>query len=234
MNENQFPLVVVASPQNEVKNYCFDDWIDNVLNFTYPNFEVFLSDNSETKKNKELIKSKGIKCHWVKSKKGETNLETINRSHAQCMEYAKKKGASLLHLETDVFPPIDVIERLFAHKKLVVGGLYDIFYGSKRKAMVQLSEPYGRHVVGFRTVPFVEQDEPLLLTGKLEQVYHIGLGCVLIQPEVFEKIQFRVDTNFNMHTDTWFANDCFINRIPIYLDTSLTCEHRNTTWLGKI
>lgn len=234
MEEKQYPLVIVAAPQHESKSYCQDEWIENVMNFTYPNFEVFLADNSSTDANKKKIKEKGIKCHWMKPKKGEHLYETINRCHMACSEYALKKKASLLHLETDIFPPINVIERLMAHKKLVVGGYYDIFYGSKRKLMVQTLEEYGRHVRAFRTAPFVEETEPLMITGKLEKVYHVGLGCVLIQPQVLEKVPFRVDMNYNYHTDTWFANDCFIFKIPIYCDTTLSCKHRNNTWLGKI
>lgn len=234
MNESKYPLVIVAAPQHESKAYCQDEWIENVKNFTYPNFEVFLSDNSSTDANKKELKKHGIKCHWVKPKKKEHSFETINRSHAQCAEYALKKNAALLHLETDVFPPINVIERLMAHKKLVVGGYYDIFYGSKRKLMVQTFEEYGRHVRAFRTAPFVEEQEPLFISGELEQVYHVGLGCVLIQPEVLRRVPFRVNMNYAFHSDTWFANDCFVQKIPIYCDTSLSCKHKNNTWLGKI
>ena len=40
------PKILICSPTANVKNYCFDEWLDNVMNFTYPNFEVRLYDNT--------------------------------------------------------------------------------------------------------------------------------------------------------------------------------------------
>ena len=40
--------VLVGTPHNEIKNYCFDDFLANVTNFTYKNYKyasVYRSTN---------------------------------------------------------------------------------------------------------------------------------------------------------------------------------------------
>jgi hypothetical protein len=98
--------------------------------------------------------------------------------------------------------------------------------------MIQLDEDYDRNVREYRNPEFVTVEEPLFFDGKVKQVYHAGLGCVLIHKSVFERVEFRVDERYDFHTDTWFANDCYLLNINIYADTNIQCEHHNGTWLG--
>ena len=229
------PKVLICAPQHESKNYAWESWIENVRNFTYPKdrLEIFIADNSISNDNVKFLKSQGIKAiHTKKNPKG--LLSTINDSHEQCRQYALKNGFDfMLHLETDVIPPIDVIERLMNNNKKVCAGMYDLFYGSERRPMIQLDEQYDRTIREYRNPEFVTVDEPLFFNGKVNQVYHAGLGCVLIHKSVLEQVEFRVDEQYDMHTDTWFANDCYLLNINIYADTTVQCEHLNSTWLGK-
>lgn len=233
MKENSNPLVIVAAPQSNLKNYCFEDWSKNVNNFTYDNYKVFLADNSKNKENVNYIKTKGFDAKHIKSKKNEALLSVINRSHQACADYVLENGAEwLLHLETDVFPDVDVIQRLLAHNRKIIGANYDIHDGLRRKSMVQVMEEYGRHVKAYRVVPFIEDNEAIFFTGGVKKVYHVGLGCVLIHRSILEQVPFRVDLNHNYHTDTWFANDCWLKKLSIFSDTETHCIHRNSTWVG--
>jgi len=234
MSKIDFPKVLVAAPQHESKNYCFKDWYDNVKNFTYPNFDVFISDNSDTKDNYNMLIGLGIKAdHITKHKDG--IFFKINESHNSCRKYALDNNYEyMLHLETDIIPPLDVIERLMIHNKKVIGGVYDIFYGDKRKLMVQIDEEIPRTYNKFRTSEFIEESECNLFDGTIKRVYHAGIGCMLIHRDILEKIPFRVVKGNNSHSDTWFANDCFQFDIPIYIDTDIICEHKNFTWLNVV
>lgn len=228
------PKILIAAPQHESKNYCFDEWSERVNNLTYPNYEVFLADNSPSKLNIKRIESKGFKCeHVPQNSKG--LAYSIRDSHNKCKEYALDNDFDyMLHLETDIFPPYDVIERLLAHNRVVIGGTYDIFYGKKRKSMIQLNEEYDKSVNNYRNVEFSMHLEPSFFDGSVQQVYHAGIGCMLIKNSVLENIKFRVEKGSDLFPDTWFANDCFLYNIPIYVDTSIQCEHKNFTWLVNI
>jgi len=226
-----FPKVLIAAPQNEIKNYCWKEWTDRVNNLTYPNYDVFIADNSDTPENINLIKKHGYHTSHVKvNKKG--IIHTINDSHNTCRDFALKGGYKyMFHLETDVIPPFDVIERLMQHKTKVCSGLYDIFHGKERKVMAQLNEEYNRNIRAYRTVTYAEHKEPNFYNGTLQKVYHAGIGCCLIHEDVLSKIKFRVEDKIDFHSDTWFANDCYLNNIDIFVDTTIQCKHINSTWL---
>jgi hypothetical protein len=204
----------------------------------YPNFSVFLSDNSETSENAKFItENYNIECGYIEPIEGETVFERIARSHNQIRDYfiKNKQYTHLLHLETDIFPPIDIIDRLLAHDKPVVAANYDVHFGGKRKLMVQLSEPYHSYVRSYRCVPFVDEQEPLFFDGTIKKVFHAGLGCVLIRREIVELLPFRVAKGENfMSADTYWANDMFANNVPIMVDTNINCKHENISWMNNM
>lgn len=229
--ELKFPKVLLAAPQHDSKKYCWDVWKNRVKNLTYPNFDVYLSDNSETDDFYNEIISEGFICERV-GQGIESVLERTTKAHEACRLYALNNDYDyIFHLETDVIPPLDVIESLLMAKKDVVSGIYDIFHGKMRKSMIQSIEPLDKSVRAYRVVPFIEHEEPIFFDGTIKQVYHAGLGCILISRYVFEKIPFRVDLKNIYHADTWFANDCFQRDIPIFADTLIQCKHFNGSWL---
>ena len=58
----EFPKVLVAAPTAIAKKYCFDDWLYNVLGFTYPNYNVILFDN--TGDNGEFTNDMNVLCKY--------------------------------------------------------------------------------------------------------------------------------------------------------------------------
>lgn len=226
-----FPKVLVCAPQHESKDYCFDEWAERVKNLTYPNYEVLLADNSSDKEYLKKIKAHGFKTTYVKDN-GKGIIARMAEAHEACREYCLRNNFDyMLHLETDVIPPFDVIERLMQHKKNVVSAIYDIFQGKERKLMVMLDEKTHRFVRGYRTNKYIEQEEPLFFDGKLKRVFHAGLGCILIKSNVLEKFFFRAVKGLDYHPDSHFANDLYQHNISIYADPTVYCKHLNTTWL---
>jgi len=225
-----FPKVLVCAPQYDGKNYCFEAWAERVKSLTYPNFEVFLADNSKTKDNVELIKSHGFNVkHIDQNPLGA--VFTLRDAHNACITYMNENDFEyMLHLETDVFPPLDVIESLLSCRKQICAGTYDIKQGSNRLAMIQTDEPFHTFVNKYRVIEMVDQQEPVFFDGKVKKVFHAGLGCILIHSNVFKSVIFEADQDVDVHPDTIFASRCFENDIPIYVDTNICCDHLNTIW----
>ncbi len=241
--------VLIACPTALVKGYCFEDWLDNCLKFKYPNFEIRAFDNSEDGGkftnymndyygnkygintifkafnsmiiNKISFAKKGSKRTYVRQK--------LALSHEDCRKYALDNNFDyLLHLESDVFPPPDVIERLISHQKNVCGALYYRDGGIYRSLMIQKRISKSPHNI--ISVNFEPHDDHGFIDGTLKKVSSVGLGCVLISRKVLKKIKFRLDKNQNVPPDSIWSEDCFRNRIPIFADTSIICKHKNQAW----
>ena len=223
------PKILVAAPQADVKNYCFEEWLRNIRQFSYPQsqIDIFLADNSHTTENIDYIKSMGVKCVHI-PKKGRGIIEVMADCHQACLDYAKENDYDyLLHLETDIFPKHNILEELMTYKKPIVCGLYSIFDGAYREPMLRLIEKFN---AGYMRAYGISGSIALYIDGKLLKVFSGALGCTLINKEIFDKIKFRSVENEHQFPDTWFANDMYAQGIPIYVSTKSQCKHYNKSW----
>lgn len=227
----QNPKVLIAAPTNKVKDYCQFDWIEQVISLNYDNYSVFLSDNSYDSDFYNKIKSYDIQVSRV-NPEGKSNPEYMAESHEQCRLKAIEDNYDyILHWEVDLFTDNKfIIQDLLYHNLPVVGGTYHIGIGldSTLCAIVfnQQGDEEGISVHQVRL-----GSDLLLVDGNLKKVFSCGLGCTMIRRDVFTKIKFRHDKKQRYHPDSSFAEDCYYNKIPIYMDTSILLDHQNSQWL---
>jgi hypothetical protein len=235
-----FKKILICAPTSAVKNYCFNDWIDNVMNFKYPNFDIRLFDNTEdngenAKRLNKYVDSvygdvgsdkKFYAIHSLKNKKIKGVIPRITLSHNDCRNYfLNNKYDLMLHLETDIFPDIDIVENLITEKKKVIGAVYYINEGAERSIMAQRFIELAPYVAISEN--FGANEEIIFLDGSVKQVSHIGLGCVLIDKDVLQKIKFRYVDNVVCYADSYFAEDCRSLGYKIFAHTNCIAEHRN-------
>jgi hypothetical protein len=234
----EFQKILITAPTSSAKSYCDEAWIDNTLLTNYPNFKIVVFDNTEDSgeyvdKLNNYYKSKYNGDQFLAIKSDTTFcdgvISRICKSHNDCRDYAIDNGFDgMLHLETDVFLKPHYLQELVLHKKPVIGALYYRDEGRFRKLMVQQRVNRSPHNVFIKN--FAPEDDIYFVDGTVQQASHIGLGCVLINIKVLKKFQFRIDPRVHAHADSFFAEDCFQNKIKIFADTSLICEHRNANW----
>ncbi len=233
MNNVETPKVLVCAPTNEVKGYALEEWAETVQNLTYPNYDVFLCDNSKTHDFRRKLRKMGFITDHIRPKQKDVRY-TIAQSHERCRNYFMKRPEYryMLHLETDVIPPVDIIERLrdgMTHHKKVVGAMYHIDEWKYSHLMIQKREKFGE----LRLVDNLEDDDMGFVDGTIKQVYSMGLGCLLIDRKVLELIQFRAVEGMDAHPDSFFAADLDELEISQWLDTSILCKHLNKPELHK-
>lgn len=233
----KYPKVLVAGPQNIAKKYCFDDWLANVKSFTYPNFGIYLSDNSEKNDFSKYINKQGdVLCEWIKPKSpSQFVLERMAQSHDMCRQMALHHDWDyLLHLETDVFPPPHIIEMLLSAKRYIIGAWYHIGNGMESHPMIQVMEDYtAESNIDTR---FIKKETITFLDGTVKRAFHCGLGCILIHKSVLRQFNFRLGygnmqvqgRSQVMFPDICFSQDMHFLGQDIWVDTSIICEHRNS------
>ena len=223
--------ILIASPTAYIKDYCINEWLLNVSHFTYPDFDVFLCDNSPdttfynqitdfdfTHKDSTLFVDRVNPFnHSVKS--------AIAKSHEKCRQFAIKGNYDyLFHLETDLFPRVNIIESLLDAKKKVIGATYFIELGAESKLMVQQIESFGN---AHRETYNLDSADLSFVDGRIKQVFSCGLGCVLIHKSVFTNYPFRYEEGAVVHPDSFFYADLNQNQERVFVDTSIHAKHYN-------
>lgn len=233
------PKVLISAPTASAKNYCFHTWLDNVMKFTWTNFDVVLFDNTlDDASNAAFLNDRYIQKYGTAGKffakqssvSGiDSVIERMCISHNDCRQFAIDGGYThWLHLETDVFPERDIIEKLFFHKKQVVGGIYYRDEGQYRRLCIQTHHARAPRNLLARNLEAGE--DVFFIDGMIKKVASVGLGCVLIDRAVFTRIRFRFVSGESAHPDSYFSEDCFRSKIDIWADTASICEHQNIAW----
>jgi len=232
------PKVLICVPTYDAKNYCLDAFMDNVKNFTYPksNIEIFVADNSRTNKNALMIRDKyKVKTFW-KDYTGYSVMEKLADSHNQLRRYFLESGADyMFHLESDIFPPSDIIEQLLWCRKPIVNALYQIFDGAWRNPCIRVhdkkSPNYDDFVFHFELMNF----HHFWIDGTLKPTYIAGIGCCLMKRKIMENFEFRCekDNPNGSPPDTYFAEDLRLRGVENWVHTGILCFHWNREDWGR-
>jgi hypothetical protein len=133
----------------------------------------------------------------------------------------------IFFLDDDVIPQPDIINRLLAHDKDVVTGLYAMRDFPHFPVAFDKRFPNGfnRHVH---------------LNGDVDglvEITNCGLGCVLIKMDVFNKVPKPWITLGELESDGWCDDIAFFNKvgdagIKMYCDTNVLVDHMMTVNVG--
>ncbi len=228
----KFPRILVCTPHNDVKNYCFDDFLSLVTNLTYKNYDVLIADNSKDNRNAKRIMKAGANSVHVKPRDRDNQQYIADSQEYLRDAVLRGKYDYMLMLESDVFPPLDIIERLLMHRKKVVGASYFIDRGHDSHLMIQEMESSGEFIR--HTVNITNPHDIHYADGTLRKVYACGFGCLLIHKSVLKEIKFRWTKGVDAHSDSFLFGDLDRGKVPVFLDTAILCEHRNLSWATQL
>lgn len=229
MRRNDFPKVLVGCPINVVKDYCMDPWLDMVKNLTYPNYDLYLVDNTKNPDyHKDLQKKHKVKIDWIDPAKKEARYYM-----AESIEKIRKKAVKgrydyLCIIEVDIFPPAQIVELLMAHQKQVVGTTY--WTGQGDKSFLQLLWLKEFQPGAYSAQFFSWRQIRRFFNGRVNRAFANGNGAILIKREVLEKLKFRVSDDDGGHADSFFHKDLFLLGIYNWIDTSIIPTHWNSRW----
>lgn len=237
-----YPKILVACPTSDYKLYCQDDWVKQICNLSYPNYDVLIVDNSKDEQNVNRLRSQfekykntrldnRVKVYHFKRLGG--LKETIAESCNFIRDYMKEWCYDYLFMvESDIFIPTNSIEHLLAFKKKVICLPYFHFGGADTKLLQCVNYTMADGTV---TQVFQTNEKCFIhdITGSNtpKRVYQTGLGCILIHVSVLKKVKFRYNKDeweLGFH-DYFFHRDLENLKIPVYCDFNVIVEHRNNS-----
>ena len=235
MTKRSYPKVLIGNITFEGKEYVLDRFMKRVKEFTYPNFDFLVIDNSKGMDYFNKIKEYGV--HVIKTEHYEDTRENVCKSRNLLVEkFLESDAEFLFHLEQDVIPKKDIIEELIQWNKPVVGGWYYVNQGSylKRPCLFKGFVPMvwdGKKIVNLD--PYTNDE---LVKERLMKIYLGSMGVTLFKREIFEKhkIRFKWFKALRSHDDSWFYHECDVRGIDVYVDTDLLVCHFQSDWARRI
>ena len=230
----RLPRVLIFTVTYEGKDYCRERFTEHLESINYPKdyYRHIWIDNSVSEDYFHLLQDKYGTENVFHTLRGANSREALTR----CQEMARKLAIKddydyLMSLESDILVPPNIIQRLLGHAKKVVSILYFIGDRSKGERIPCLTLPEFSEELGAWGSRLLKPEEFIeYLNVGLVSVHAAGMGGCLISKEVFKDIVFYYDPRFKGHSDIYFFQDCFIKRIPVYVDTDTVCEHLNSSW----
>lgn len=204
---------------------------------TYPNKEVCICDNSDNLLYYSHLLNTYKEFSFLRvNPKNKTIAQTICESYNKLVEFAIKKECHyIMVIESDIFPPFNIIERLINANVQVISAMYHVGIGSKSSLLLQrvhedmlVTSANGSLIL--KVDSLIDGDDILFVDGSIKEIFACGLGCTLIHASIFANIPFRYSNEDNYFNDTFFYIDLFQRGIKNFVHTGIVCEHRNIQW----
>lgn len=221
--------VFLCSPLNFRKEYCIDRYFSNILKLSYPHKEFYFVDNSPSPfYAMSKIKKWGLDIDWLDPKRMRNQDYIRDSMNVIRRKFLDSKCDYMFVLECDLFPPLDIIERLLSHEAQVVAAPY--FLGNGANSFLSdtdIEDSFGE-TINNRNIGWHESF--LNFKGITTTAKQCGMGCVMIRRDVMEQMDFFTAHDVPAHHDTFFyfaLNDLGIKTL---YDTEIIVTHENRSW----
>ncbi len=221
------PKVLVGAPVNERKDYCTQEYLDNLKRLTYPNKEFYFVDNSRDYRwHIDAIINREFECEHLKIR-SKRNQEYICESQNILRKKTLEENFDfLMFIEQDLFPEPTIIEQLLSYNTQVASAKYFIGQGENTRLLELETEEKVFETITNRNIP---HEESYFNYPENSTSTQSGYGCCLIHRSILEQYPFHVSQDDNSHSDTYFALDLYSAGIEI-TQHPIIVRHHNSSW----
>tara|TARA_B110000483_G_scaffold108703_1_gene132473 strand:- start:20982 stop:21704 length:723 start_codon:yes stop_codon:yes gene_type:complete len=236
--------VLISCPTAQAKDYCADEFIEQIKSFTYPLYDIFILDNSPDKNHVYKFWNNGIKAvhePFNGNFKAFSGREELARHQNIIRNYFLNGDYDyLLMIESDVFTGESIIENLVSYANVYNAGAVTVTYEIRKeeeevlcltstvdqlgvRSEKLLNRSVGHDVMGQGTLPLNH-----LLNDTSAKITATGIGCTLFTRDVMENIEFRVDRKLSTtaYSDTYIFTDIKNAGYEVLINSNLICTHK--------
>lgn len=237
------PKIFLFAPISDKKRYCLPKWLAMIKSFTYPNYQIYLVDNSANPEYHKYIRATwNLECDYMQPI-GEA-FEYITASQNMCRDKFLKSDCDFaFSLECDVFVPFNIMEYFMIYKLPVHNFTYFIRKAEETTYCLQtqnysellLKSMLVDHTTGFHQMTGEVKSIRDYTLGSFQKLSHAGIGCTNIRREVMEEVKFRIDKRSPLKfSDSYFHEDVYKGRFTNALDTTMLMEHDRDSWIPNL
>jgi len=223
------PKVLVAVITSEGNFHCQNSFLGRAL-FLHGYYDLIIFENSDTQDNYKKLKYTTHNMPHAIIKRGVTGFDTIgdkicaNRNLVLKYVRKHKEYDYVLMLDSDIFPPFELIPNFLKRKKLDVQSAvcWIELLGQKQAAWNFFKDD----IANGNASKWLSTREP-----KMIKICESGLGCVLFKTDMLKKhkkLNFynRTDKkNAPINEDLTFTNNLREKGHDIWLDLQTECAH---------
>jgi hypothetical protein len=226
------PKILLAAPTSKHKDYCFQEWAKHVKSLTYDIDVIIIDNTKDGGKYRDNVISKQFPSAHVEPMEGEDSYNLICRCQNMIRAYMLNKGYDYLFmLESDQFPPLNVVEYLLKFDVQVSSLPYFIGTAFGSKLLQNEMEEFGV----YRSAIIPPQEKIFFdWTGEFKTKFNHGIGCMLIKRSIMERLKFRVDptNDIEAHSDVYFHDDLRRMGVSSFISERYFCHHENASWFN--
>ncbi len=232
-----YPRILISFPTSDKKDYCVDEFIQQIKSFTYPLYDIFVVDNSKDSKHVRKFWKEGIKA--VHEPLNGDFREELARHQNIIKDYFLAGDYDyLMMIESDVFTGECILEKLVSYAEVynagVVTATYEIDRGEPTLCLTStvdsrlvrseklLERSIGYEIMGQGVIPLRK-----LLSDPDAKLTATGIGCTLFSRFALQDVNFRVDLSLNKRafSDTFIFTDIASKGYEILIDSNIICKH---------
>jgi len=231
----RLPKVLVFTVIYDKKDYCFDEFLENIQTFTYKNRDHIIIDNTNDGGKyynylKEKCEPLGIKVYHVE--RGNTSREALARSQNFARKiFLEGDWDYLMSLESDIFPKPNIIDALIWHNMDIITGLYMLGFMEDGTRTPCITLNWKNEKTGTWGTKLIQPEQfSEYINQGVKEVACGGFGCCLMYRDVLKDVKFTYIPGHKAHSDVFFFNDARKKGYVVAVDTNLYCEHKNSDW----
>ena len=232
-----YPKILIGFPTSDKKDYCVDEFIQQIKSFTYPLYDIFVVDNSKDSKHVRKFWKEGIKAIH-EPLKGDFREELARHQNIIKDYFLAGDYDYLMMIESDVFTGECILEKLVSYAEVynagVVTATYEIHRGEPTLCLTStvdsrlvrseklLERSIGYEIMGQGVIPLRK-----LLSDPDAKLTATGIGCTLFSRFALQDVNFRVDLSLNKRafSDTFIFTDIVSKGYEILIDSNIICKH---------